>query len=168
MRIRIEAIRPRKSPLIDTKAFTRELSKAVDKTANDMRGDFEKTTRTWDTDVKFYVRPKGGQIGRRDMVITVYTNNQIYQYVDEGTKPHIIRPKKASTLRFLSNHKAKTRPGFIGSSQGGSSGESVFSKEVMHPGTRPRNFAAIIAKRHAPRFKKNVDAAMARAARSKR
>lgn len=168
MRIRIEAIRPRKSPVINVEAFKRELSKAVDKTAGDMQKDFEKTTRTWDTKVKFYARPKGGQLGRRDMVITVYTNNQIYQYVDEGTKAHIIRPKNANALHFLSGYRAKTRPGFIGSSSGGASGESVFAKEVHHPGTKARNFSAIIARKHTPRFKKNVDAAMARAARSRR
>lgn len=168
MRIRIEAIRPRKSPVINVEAFKREISRAVDKTAGDMLKDFDKTTRTWDTQVKFYARPKGGQLGRRDLVITVYTNNQIYQYVDAGTKAHIIRPKNASTLRFMSGHRAKTRPGFIGSSQGGASGAAVFAKEVHHPGTRARGFSTIIAKRHQPRFVKNVTAAMARAAKSSR
>lgn len=168
MRIHIEAIRPRKSPVINVEAFKREMSAAVDQTAADMLHDFEKTTRTWTTQVKFYARPKGGQLGRRDLTITVYTNNQIYQYVEAGTKPHIIRPKKANALHFLGGYRAKTRPGFIGSSQGGASGESVFAKEVHHPGTKPRNFAAIIARKHTPRFKKNVDAAMARAARSRR
>lgn len=165
MRIRIEAIRPRKSPVINVKAFEREIRAAVDKTADGMLADFKKTTRTWRTDVKFYARPKGGQLGRRDMVITIYTNSQIYQYVEAGTKPHPIRPKKAKALRFLSNYRAKTRAGFIGSSAGGTSGNPVFAKEVMHPGTKARNFAAIIAKKHTPRFKKNVDAAMARAAK---
>jgi hypothetical protein len=168
MRIRIEAIRPRKSPVINTAAFIREMSKAVDKSADDMLADFRKTTRTWKTDVKFYARPKGGRLGRRDLVITVYTNSQIYQYVEAGTKPHTIRPKKAKALKFLSNYRAKTRPGFIGSGSGGASGDDVFAQEVHHPGAKARNFAAIIAKRHAPRFKKNVDAAMARAARARR
>lgn len=42
--------------------------------------------------------------------------------VNDGTRPHIIRPKNAKTLRFK-----------VG-------GRVVYAKVVHHPGTRPRPF----------------------------
>ncbi len=42
----------------------------------------------------------------------------------EGTRPHIIRPRRAKALRFE-----------VG-------GEVVFARKVRHPGTRPNNFLA--------------------------
>jgi HK97 gp10 family phage protein len=43
-------------------------------------------------------------------------------FVERGTRPHIIRPKRARALRFE-----------VG-------GETVFAKKVMHPGTEPQPF----------------------------
>lgn len=42
----------------------------------------------------------------------------------DGTRPHLIRPRRARALRFT-----------VG-------GDVVFSKLVRHPGTRPNNFLA--------------------------
>ncbi|MFP3118159.1 hypothetical protein [Streptomyces sp. Iso 434] len=44
------------------------------------------------------------------------------RYVLEGTRPHIIRPRRARALRFE-----------VG-------GQVVFSRMVRHPGTRPNDF----------------------------
>ena len=43
-------------------------------------------------------------------------------FVNDGTRPHIIRPRRAQVLRFT-----------VG-------GRTVFAKVVHHPGTRPRPF----------------------------
>jgi HK97 gp10 family phage protein len=43
-------------------------------------------------------------------------------YVERGTRPHIIRPKRARALRFV-----------VG-------GETVFARLVRHPGTKPHPF----------------------------
>lgn len=40
------------------------------------------------------------------------------QFLDEGVKPHVIRPRRAKVLRFV-----------VG-------GKVVFARRVMHPGTR--------------------------------
>ncbi len=47
------------------------------------------------------------------------------QFIDEGTKPHVIRAKNARTLAF--------RMG----------GRTVFRRVVNHPGTSPRPFKAL-------------------------
>ncbi|WP_329173335.1 hypothetical protein [Streptomyces sp. NBC_01477] len=46
------------------------------------------------------------------------------RYVLDGTRPHVIRPRRARALRFQSG------------------GSTVFAKVVYHPGTRPNNFLA--------------------------
>lgn len=43
-------------------------------------------------------------------------------FVHEGTRPHVIRPRNASALRFKAG------------------GETVFASSVNHPGTRARPF----------------------------
>ncbi|MEU2510166.1 HK97 gp10 family phage protein [Streptomyces sp. NPDC007863] len=53
---------------------------------------------------------------------TVGSDVEYAPMVNDGTKPHIIRPKRAQVLRFK-----------VG-------GRTVFAKVVHHPGTRPRPF----------------------------
>lgn len=43
-------------------------------------------------------------------------------YVEYGTRPHVIKPRRASALRFVAG------------------GRTVFAKKVNHPGTKPRKF----------------------------
>jgi len=51
------------------------------------------------------------------------TSNAPYSvFVHQGTKPHVIRPRNASALKFQSG------------------GETVFAASVNHPGTKPRPF----------------------------
>lgn len=63
---------------------------------------------------------------RRTLTLrTVYTiGSDVYYapYVNDGTRPHTIRPKRAQALRFT-----------VG-------GKVVFAKVVHHPGTKPRPF----------------------------
>ena len=71
---------------------------------------------------------KTGKLARSQKVISstngnVLTADFIYptniaNFTDAGTRPHIIRPKRASVLRFE-----------VG-------GDIVFAKKVKHPGTR--------------------------------
>ena len=49
------------------------------------------------------------------------SNAKIFNYVDKGTKPHVIRPKNKKALRF------KVSDNYI------------FSKEVHHPGFKGKN-----------------------------
>lgn len=53
---------------------------------------------------------------------TVYTNVNYAPYVENGTRPHVIRPKTKKALRFK-----------VG-------GSFVIVAKVNHPGTRPQPF----------------------------
>jgi len=50
--------------------------------------------------------------------VTVFTRDRIAPHVEYPTRPHIIRPRTASVLRFWAG------------------GQLIFAREVMHPGTQ--------------------------------
>lgn len=122
--------------------------------AVDMRGDFEKTTKTWETPVSFGITKhlKGWK---------VETKSEIYKFVDKGTRAHVIRPKRAGgVLAFKGQYSAKTSPGVIGSRAGGAKGNTVVTKEVHHPGTRARNFTQIIYRKWQKQVPRRVQKAI--------
>jgi len=121
--------------------------KALDSIADEAVKAFEKTTATWKNKPEVRVQKT---VNTRQ----VYVIGKIYSYVDKGTSPHIIRPKRARVLSFRGGYKAKTRPNVITSSGGGASGKRVFAKIVRHPGNAPRNFSVIIRER----MQKRLDA----------
>jgi hypothetical protein len=64
---------------------------------------------------------KKGVTGATPTVI-IGSNDPVALYVHEGTRPHIIKPRKATVLVFT-----------MGS-------ETVFAKTVHHPGAKPNRF----------------------------
>lgn len=136
----------------------------------EMKKEFEKTTKTWKHKPKFEIlRSIPFSIESGKVEVAVMTDDEIYGYVDQGTKPHIIRPKKRGGRLYFKwggpgSYKAKTVPGVIGSRAGGATGSMVAFPYVMHPGTEERGFDKIIAKYMQPRFKKKLQEAMKRAA----
>ena len=93
----------------------------------------------------------------------VGTDNEVYHYVDEGTRPHIIRPVRASRLRFKSGYNAKTKPRKIGSQAGGAFGDTVYAMQVRHPGSKAREFSPTIQKRRRKPFTRRMVGAMQKA-----
>lgn len=150
-------VKPIKPSKFNDQAIYAALAAEAEKCANDMLLDFELTTATWDHQVKF---EKEVQVGPKSIEILVGTDDEIYGYVDKGTRPHDIYPRNARVLAFPSGYAAKTRPGVPSSNSGGPSGSTVFAAFVHHPGTEPRNFDIIIQKDWQPKFQKRMQAAM--------
>lgn len=73
----------------------------------------------------------------------VVTDNDIYRYVVDGTRPHVIKPKRAKRLRF--------KP------QGTNS--FVFAKRVNHPGTRSQydTYIGPVEEQALRRLEKKID-----------
>lgn len=141
--------------LYDAAATRRELSRALSAAAEGARVDFRVTVQTWNKQPKFQI--EGSQYSRR-----VFTTDEVYGYVDRGTKAHVIAPKAGKALVFRGGYKAKTRPKVIGSSGGGASGDVVFvGRPVMHPGTEPRKFTETIHAKWQKRFPELVSVAIA-------
>ena len=108
------------------------------------RHDFERVTATWahKPEIIETVSVRG-----TSAEAMVGTDDKIFGYVDQGTKPHIIRPRKAKALAFWSGFHPKTTPGSLQSGGGGSFGERIFAKWVRHPGIKARHFTKKIQQR---------------------
>ena len=157
---RIQAIKPKH---VDrAKVFDAVIEHRYDVLAGQIKRDFEDITETWEHKPKFNIRKtkRSGVLG-----ITVTTSDRIFGYVNHGTEPHTITPVNAPALRFQSGYKAKSRPGWIGSQDGGSYGDTVFAQAVNHPGTEARKFDVAIARRRQKSLQSQLNQDLAKAAR---
>lgn len=154
---KLTAIKPTKMPSGDE--YAKAMQAAVLKSANLVQRDLQSTVATWSTKPKFSVtiEQSGG-----DYAVLATTDSDVYGYVDSGTRPHVIRPKRSRYLRFSSGYKVKTRPSIIGSQDGGSFGDDVFSRGVHHPGTKARQFTKVIATRRQKTTEQEISAAIAK------
>lgn len=133
------------STLIDPKRLIRALRNGMANAAEDVIVDFETTTATWKHKPTF----KATEVSAAEWIVS--TNDSVWAMLDAGTKPHVIRPKRAKRLRFqwggFGSYKAKTRPGYLGSNKGGIKGPIVYRRQVRHPGTEPRKWTAAAEKK---------------------
>lgn len=157
---KFKAIKPKK---LNEKAIRQAIRAALEQTAKDVASDFQKTTSTWKNKPKFV-----GTISTRSggAEFLVGTDDEIYRYVNEGTKPHVIRPVRAKVLAFAGTYQAKTTPRVIGSGGGGPSGDIMFRRVVNHPGTKAREFDKVIAEKWEKAFKARMVKAMKEAAKA--
>jgi hypothetical protein len=164
-----KAIKPAR---FKSEAFTKAITAAANEAAKQIEKDFEATTKTWKHKPKFV---KEVDVRTSPVQVLVGTDDEIYRYVDEGTKPHPIfagiytgkSNKKALAFQWggPGSYRAKTSPGVIGSKAGGPTGPMVAFPFVQHPGTNPRNFDETIQKKWEPRFKRLMEQAMSAGAR---
>lgn len=85
-----------------------------------------------------------------DNVATIALNPRVPYgvYVHEGTKPHIILPKQKRVLRWSDGNKF------------------IFSKSVVHPGTKPDQFLYNAADKEAPLIQSRFENAISEIVRS--
>lgn len=101
--------------------------------------------------------------GGSDVELRVTIDDQIYAWVSQGTRPHVIRPKgQGYPLRFQAGYKAKTIPGSLTPSGGGPFGPQVAAFEVHHPGTQPRRFVETATDKVQPEIGKILKAEIER------
>lgn len=155
-----KAIKPKRMKDARLRAILLNKQRAM---GNKIKADFEKTVATWSEKPIFEVvmaqKPHGPEV-------LVYTDDQVYRWVNDGTEEHIIEPVNASVLAFPETYTAKTIPGVIGSQAGGGSGGTVFAAYVLHPGTKARKFDKIIRKKWEPKFKREMEQGMRDAAKA--
>ena len=153
----VKGIRPKR---LKVESFAKEIKAALKDEGRDVVKEYEKTVATWKKKPKFesIVDVSGGEAA-----VLTGTDSEIYGYVDEGTRPHIIRPVRASRLRFKSGYKAKTQPRKIGSQAGGAFGDTVYAMQVRHPGSKAREFSPTIQRRRRKPFTRRMVGAMQKA-----
>lgn len=138
--IRFKPIIP-KGEILDARKLSRAKKNALDGAAKGALVDFKVTAQTWDHTPSFAIEAPS------DDERIVGTNDTIYGYVEEGTRPHVITAKAGGVLAFGPGAKAKTKPRVIGSGGGSKGGATVFRPRVQHPGTDAREFSVVIAEK---------------------
>lgn len=142
------------APVDWAKAVQKNMSIAQDKIGDEMLKMAKGTTATWSDKPKFTVEKRPFTVSRPLVRVSVTTDDKRWLWTDEGTKPHIIRPKRAKRLVFPSQFRPKTRPGSLKSGRGFKGGPPVFAQEVHHPGTEARGFTPLILKKTGPKARK--------------
>ena len=149
----------------DEAAFWTEIAWEAEKISKEMQRDFEKSVKYWKRKVVF---ERLVEVGPKNVTIFVGTDDEIYRYVDKGTKgPYPIRPKGPWLLRWRTGGQAKTTPGSLRSvNRGPAAGPWAAAKEVQHPGIKARGFSDLVEKKWRPIIPKRMQKAIDRAARA--
>jgi len=119
--------------------------------AKGARVDFDVTTQTWSNRPEFKITNKGADFSE------VFTDDDVYRYLNDGTTRHPIVAVNAPNLVFFrKGFRPKTRVGYIGSNKGSKANKDLFvGKMVDHPGNEARNWDKEIAdkwKKRAPKI----------------
>ena len=128
----------------DMTIFVDEVDKVFKSTVKDFttKPDFEK---------KVEIKP--GKIEG-----SVLTSDENYKRLNDGTKPHVILPKKpGGVLVFKINFKSKTTLTRLPSRRGFNNAPVVFARKVNHPGFEPRNYEERVKKEVKPKFSKIIN-----------
>lgn len=155
-------IRPKK-PLNIT-AAQKVIRESMNKIADDIQIDYQVSVKDFDKKVKFNKSVTRIASGMRTFV---YYQNQIMQWVDEGTKgPYVIVARNSRVLAFQPNYKRKTIPNTAESQPGGASGDTIFRPYVVHDGIEAANITKELAKHWRVIFPKRMREAMNRVVES--
>lgn len=102
-RAKFRAIIPTK---LDPKLFDAAFQQAARDMENDVKDQFEEVTKNWKKRPVWrgYVRVQGTNI-----YISVGTQDEIFKYVDEGTKAHFIKPVRAKVLHWVDPSSGEDR-----------------------------------------------------------
>ena len=145
------------------KAAEKEIKRAIENTKKPVLKEFEQVVADWEHKPKFIA----ARVGHSIQVRPAGRDAKIYRFVNDGTRPHKIRPRNKPFLSFVTggpgSYIPKTKPvgqfGGPGIVQGGT---RVYAQEVDHPGNKPRNFDSRIANKMAPVLAKAIRDAIQR------
>lgn len=147
-------------PIIPPRGSKIDVNKELEKEAKKFARDVERAFNAemkWKKPLKF---TKDVVDDRHGVTVSVYTDNKVFKYLDEGTKAHFIKPK---------NKKALHWPGKRGSGKGAGRGrprtpkEGFFSKGHQVSGIKARNYIDIVYKTWANKYVQRMYAVFDRA-----
>jgi hypothetical protein len=124
-----------------------------------IKKELEKTTATW-KGAKPTFEIAIGLTGQDAIVLIGPAGNpegaQKWVWLDEGTRPHVIRAKNAPNLVFQTGFTPKTKVKTFSSSAGSSSPPWRATKQVKHPGIEARQWSKEIVKRRRKPFTRRI------------
>jgi len=133
--------------------FSRSINAATRRIAKYTVDELRLPTLAWDENVTFKTKLKLNP-SHDEQYFEVYTDNKIYNWVNFGTEPHEIKPKKRRKKVSKNNVTGitlaypdpddfipKSDPNTLQANIGHYSDVMVFSRTVHHPGIEPRKFS---------------------------
>lgn len=118
----------------------RHTKRAIEREQKKIVKALEQATGAWQRPVAFESNVDD------DEGATISTEDNRYKWVDEGTRPHVIRPRNARILRWLPGSNVRNE---IARRQARADQRdaAVYAKEVNNPGIRPRSFTDNVMRR---------------------
>lgn len=126
---------------------------------------FEIVVMNWQTRVEFAARKYFDSNALR-LTVHPTVGKEIWGYVSQGTRPHVIVPKGPWPLQFKTGYKPKTLPPAKFGGPGIATGPMVAAWKVQHPGSEGREFEKNIMEDEKPWFRRNAENAWRRAIRT--
>jgi hypothetical protein len=140
----------------DVDAIEEAFIEVIDDSLSRMEADFNKITETWNHDVVF---TRGIDFFYGFWEGFLETDDDVFNWVDQGTEPHEISPRPDNVrgiLEYLSDFTPKTSWQEIGSSPGGKSGGLVQQFAVDHPGIDAREFSEAVSEKEQEHFERRL------------
>lgn len=141
---------------IDTDALLEALTEGLTEVGEEMKATYEGLVAPWSNPPKFEILVEA----RGELSVVVGTNDQIFQWVNDGTAPHVITPRpenKTGRLHYQTTFTPMTQRGFlVTNASGGKSGPWAHPARVFHPGVEPRNFDQQVAEEFQPELEKVI------------
>lgn len=122
---------------------------------------FLRTVRTWSHKPHFQMEQRL-DTGRRRGSVKVWTTDQVYGWIDEGTKAHYVPKSGVATMMFPSRSRPKTKVRTIGSGAGSRSNYITRRGRWRVSGITPRKFSAEVKKRRRKPYTKSMNDAVER------
>jgi len=141
--IKFKSVKP--GPLKD-KAMEKYIREQFKKLGDRFARTYNLQTSHWEGEQPEFkpVYRSGGTWAQIVLKPTNEKGAQKWQWIDEGTAPHVIKVKDAKALFFLSMYKAGSMPYSLYTRKAERGGDEVFATEVHHPGSEPRNWTGIL------------------------
>jgi hypothetical protein len=132
---------------VDPQRMRRAITNTLASVAQNIKTDFEVTQQTWADKATFVISSP------TPWTREVATDDENYTRLNEGTRPHIIRPRAGGVLVFRTPFRSKTVPRSIASGPGRTGNTPVFTRgPINHPGTTARQFDQVIAEKWEKQF----------------
>lgn len=114
------------------------VTRALDATAQETRSALGSVVADWEHAVQFAISGTGPDER------AIATDDAVFAYQNDGTRPHTIAPRRKTILRFQSG------------------GATVWARRVHHPGTTPQRWTTTIAARMQRRLAQRIQQELGR------
>ncbi|MFZ9755850.1 MAG: hypothetical protein ACO3DK_07455 [Bacteroidia bacterium] len=143
-----------------------KIAKSVqDSVRKEIKNQQRETVRELKRETSYWKRAAVFDINETDEGATISTNDPRYTWVDEGTKPHVIRPRNARVLRWLPGSRVRNEIARR-NAMADRSDVAQYASSVNHPGIRPRNFTDTVLRRREKKAEKSISQVLEKAIQS--